>query len=264
MDEQKAKSKRTRSPAYPFISLPKALERAKVFYEVEKRHPAPFAVSVSHWDFKPKSSGGFQTVAALKQYGLMQDVGGGKDRKVQLTDPALRILLDQREESPDRNRAIKTAALKPKIHAEIWGKWGADLPSDGTLQTYLTLEKKFNDDSAGELIKIYKDTIRFAKLDESDKISGGDEDIEDTETEPGGRQMRTEEQIFTKRTKPPFPPQLGETERFRVPLKGGRVARLLFTGALPTQSDIDKLIALLELSKDSFPKAESEGHNGLE
>ena len=55
------------------------------------------------------------------------------------------------------------------------------------------------------------------------------------------------------------PVSTGETERLRLPLSGGRGVRLLFAGPMPTQSDIDKLIALLELSKDSFPKSNDDG-----
>ena len=46
----------------------------------------------------------------------------------------------------------------------------------------------------------------------------------------------------------------GEVERVRVSLKGGRLARLLFSGDVPTQADIDKVIKSLELQKDSFPE----------
>ncbi len=46
----------------------------------------------------------------------------------------------------------------------------------------------------------------------------------------------------------------GEVERVRVSLKGGRLARLLFSGDVPTQADIDKVIASLQLQKDSFPE----------
>jgi hypothetical protein len=40
----------------------------------------------------------------------------------------------------------------------------------------------------------------------------------------------------------------------RVSLKGGRLARVVFSGDVPTQADIAKVIASLELQKDSFPK----------
>ncbi len=49
------------------------------------------------------------------------------------------------------------------------------------------------------------------------------------------------------------PIQTGEHEIFRTNLVGGRTARVLFRGPTPTQAQIAKLIALLELSKDQYP-----------
>jgi hypothetical protein len=37
-------------------------------------------------------------------------------------------------------------------------------------------------------------------------------------------------------------------------VKGGRLARVVFAGDMPTQADIAKVIASLELQKDSFPE----------
>src|SRR5713101_1673177 len=88
----KSKAPRTRSPMYPFISLRKALERARDFYKAQHQHATPIAAAVGVWEFAAKSSGGLQTVSALKQFGLMTESEDDTDaRKVQLTDSALAI-----------------------------------------------------------------------------------------------------------------------------------------------------------------------------
>ena len=103
ISEDEFKQKRHRSPGYPFIDLKAALTRAKAFYDKERRHPASFKVAASHWGFKEKSSGGLQTAAALKSFGLLRDVeGGAGGRSLQLTSLALDILLDDRLESPGK------------------------------------------------------------------------------------------------------------------------------------------------------------------
>src|SRR5688572_16075116 len=94
MNESTAEKKH-RSPAYPFVGLGKAVERAKALYAAEKRHAAPLNAVVTHWGYGGKSSGGLQTVSALKQFGFLVDTGSGDDRKVQLTDLAFKILLDE-------------------------------------------------------------------------------------------------------------------------------------------------------------------------
>lgn len=102
-----------RSPNFPFISLEQALGRSRQLYDQEKRGMAALAVVSGHWNYSLKSSGLVQTVGALKSYGLLEDEGRGLDRRVRLTDLALRILLDPRADSPERRELIRQAALSP-------------------------------------------------------------------------------------------------------------------------------------------------------
>ncbi len=178
------KAKKHRSPAYPAITLEDAIKRARTFHGYERRNAASFATAVGHWGFKIKSSGGLTTVAALKSFGLMRDVDGGAGgRTVQLTELSLRILLDDREPSPERESAIKQAALSPKIHSELWTKWGPDLPSDSELRHQLIFTWKFNENSVADFIQEYRDTIKYAKLIGSDTISEASEDKNEEEYE---------------------------------------------------------------------------------
>lgn len=168
--ETSSQGSRTRSPAYPGINLETAIKRAREVHEQDKMNIVPLAIAVKRWGFKEKSSGGLVTVAALKSFGLIKDSGSGKDRKIQLTEDARRILLDARQDSQDRDMLIKQAALNPKIHNLLWKKWGLELPSDETLKHALTFDYFFNENSVTDFIKEYKDTILFAKLIESDTI----------------------------------------------------------------------------------------------
>lgn len=159
-----AKSK-DRSPPFPFISLAKALERARAFYEEERRGAAPLSRAVKHWQYSANSSGGLQTAAALRHYGLIDDVGGsGKERQLQLTDLALRIMLDVRPDSREREDFIRQAALRPTVSAEIHQRWPDGLPKDGTLHHYLVLERKFNEATAPGVIKILRENQEFARI----------------------------------------------------------------------------------------------------
>lgn len=172
------KRKRQRSPAYPYINLETALKRAKEFYENEARNAVNIKVAAKHWGYEEKSSGGLQTAATLISFGLLNDEGTGDKRKLQLTQNALRILLDARPDSRERTNAIKEAALAPKVHQELWKKWGSALPSDSSLKYTLTVEwvPPFNDNAVDGFIKEYKDTIAFAKLSESYGLSASDLD----------------------------------------------------------------------------------------
>ncbi|MGO8794011.1 MAG: hypothetical protein ACLQLC_04240 [Candidatus Sulfotelmatobacter sp.] len=163
------KKTRTRSPAYPFINLETAIRRAKEFYDQQQHHAAPVKVAAKLWGYEEKSSGGLQTTAALVSFGLLSDVGTGFHRRVSLTPIALKILLNP--DANDKGQAIKQAALTPKIHGQIWKKWGAS-PPEATLRYALLTEwePRFNPNAVDAFIKEYRDTIAFAKLSESDTV----------------------------------------------------------------------------------------------
>ena len=166
--EELAESKKSkdRSPAFPFITLEQALERSRQFYAEEKRGVAPFPRAAMHWRYSEASSGALQTVAALKSYGLMDEPGGtGKSRQLQLSELALRVILDQRPDSVERIGFVRQAALSPSVAAEVHLKWPEGLPSESTLNHFLVLDKKFNEGTALKVVKILYENQRFAAIE---------------------------------------------------------------------------------------------------
>ena len=132
-----------------------------------------------------------QTAAAMISFGLLRDEGTGEKRKVKLTENALRILLDTRADSGDRANAIRTVALTPKIHQQLWRKWGNNIPSPENLRHTLMLDWQppFNPAAVDGFIKEYKDTIAFAKPDASATmpLAEGDSTPELEEDKGSGR-----------------------------------------------------------------------------
>ncbi len=158
------KKARTRSPAYPYLDLRAALEKAAVLWRTEGRHAVVVSLAMQHWGYKAESSTGYSCVAALKKFGLVDEEGTGENRQMRLSRLALAVLLDDDRASPERNSALRTAALSPRIHAELWEKYGPDLPSDGSLRRFLILEKNFNEAAVEEFLEEYKSTVAFAGL----------------------------------------------------------------------------------------------------
>lgn len=153
-DSRKVKD---RSPRFPFITLEKALERAAQFFAEEKRGAAPFSSAAEHWNYSASSSGALQTVAALKSYGLLE----GTHKSIRLSELALRILLDKRPDSTERDALKRQAALNPEIATLIYEKWPDDLPSDATLNHFLVLELSFNEATAQRSVEIIKQNQLF-------------------------------------------------------------------------------------------------------
>lgn len=166
-----------RSPRFPFISLEKALERASHFYWAEKRGTAPFAAAAKHWGYSAASSGGLQTFAALKSYGLLE----GTHKNVRLSDLALRIILDKRPDSSEREVLKRQAALTPSIAAEINEKWPDGLPSEATLNHFLVLDRGFNEATASKVVKIVNENQIFTSISGNDVQSSNEEITERTD-----------------------------------------------------------------------------------
>lgn len=202
---------RHRSPNYPFISLERAIERAKQIYEPDKRHEVPIAVaSKNRWDYKYPGSQCDQTVAALKAYGLVDVNGAGDGRTIRISDRAYRILAGA-QDAPER---IKDAALAPLIHAELWQKYSSQgIPANDLIRHYLLFDREngtFNDDVVDGVIERFKDTISFAKLIEGDKISEADgkqKEVDKTPHKDGTPSIF--DRIFT----PVIPPPKADVQR---------------------------------------------------
>ena len=77
----------------------------------------------------------------------------------------------------------------PTVFAELWQKYGGDLPSDFAILPDLILDMGFSESSAKDLLRQFRKTLEFADLsaaDASDIVSGDDVNLpHDTLVAPG-------------------------------------------------------------------------------
>jgi hypothetical protein len=180
-ETEKTKKRRVgRSPAYPYISVQKALEQAKALHAQEGDYAAPLPSAVSAWGYSPKSSGGRQTLATMKYYGLIEIAGEGDGRKIKVSDIARRILLDQREDESEKRQLIRRVALTPAAHKALYEQYANGLASDGSVEHFLIFDEGYNKEAAKELLAEFKDTARFAGLYEPSMAI--DKQVEKTDT----------------------------------------------------------------------------------
>ena len=170
-DEDEGRVKKERSPSFPFISLARAVERAKAFSDAHRRNPARPAAVGETWGYAPSSSGLLQTISALKAYGLVEDIGKGSDRKIQLTDLAQKILHDTRPGA--REAGVKEAAVRPRLFAEYAAKWLPQRPSDSHCLSELRLDRGFTEAAAKTFLKSFDETMIFSSLSYEDDLSVG-------------------------------------------------------------------------------------------
>jgi hypothetical protein len=153
-----SKRREGRSPGYPYFPVQKAIERAQELFLQEGTHSAPLSSAVGAWGYSPKSSGGRQTLATMRYYGLVEVAGEGDGRMIKVSEIARKILLDKREDDTERRALIRQVALMPTAHKTIYQKYPDGLPSDGTVHHFLVFERDFNDDAAKELLVEFKQT----------------------------------------------------------------------------------------------------------
>lgn len=156
--------KKGRSPAYPAINLKIAIEKAKALYDAEGKYAAPMPSAFSAWGYGAKSSGGRDTRSALRYFGLIVIEGDGETGKVKLTEDALRVLLDERENQSEKKAIIRRMALNPAIHKKLLERFPAGIKSDATVEHYLVFEGGYNKSAAGEVVAEFKETADFAEL----------------------------------------------------------------------------------------------------
>lgn len=163
--------KRFRSPPYPSLTLPKAIERAEQLFRKANHYAAGISVLADAWQLSVESGGLLKSAAALIQYSLLSDQGTGKSRKFQLTDVARRVIQDTDPESDKRKQAIRTSALMPSIHKELWERFGSpDKISDSVLRNHLLFDRvdngeaPYSEASASEVIQTYRDALLFAGI----------------------------------------------------------------------------------------------------
>lgn len=166
-----------RSPAYPAISLEKAIQRARLVHDAEGTYKVPVSSVVSKWGYSSLNGPASLTVSALKKFGLFDDEGNKAERTVAVTDLAVRILKHPNPE--ERQAAIREAALCPSIHMEMWEQYGTKLPSDETLEWRLTRDRGFTQTGAREFVREWRETMTFAGL--GDTASPVPENLEESQ-----------------------------------------------------------------------------------
>jgi hypothetical protein len=159
-----------RSPRFPFISLAHALQRVRQIQAWQKEREGQSAKglereSVSQaWNLKRDSSAVAQTLAALRQYGLLE-LCDGEDRRLQLSPLARRLIIEDVGPS-ERAGAAKEAALRPKIFSELWEVARARGFDRDVLTEHLTDDwgMRFTSKAADNVWRVFNETMKYAGL----------------------------------------------------------------------------------------------------
>jgi hypothetical protein len=146
---------RVRSPNYPQISLPDALDRVRKIHAKENHLAAAPDVIAKHLGYGGLNGTSSKVISAISKYGLLEEANGGK---IRVSPLAISIMFPKSDE--DKSRAIKTAAYKPALFSEIQTEWEGQQPSDDNLRSFL-IHRNFSSDALDRVIQSYRETFEL-------------------------------------------------------------------------------------------------------
>ncbi len=150
-----AMDKRNRSPNYPALSLPDAIERVGTLYKNIHTHAAPREVIAKGLGYKSISGPAATAISTLAKYGLIERAG----EELKVSDRSLRIIHPHSD--LERVKAIKEAASEPELFAELFERFSGTIPNDELLRNVLA-RKSFVPSAVSTVILSFRETLEFA------------------------------------------------------------------------------------------------------
>lgn len=248
---------RIRSPNYPMLSLPEAIEKVAAIHKAEQHLAAPKVVIANALSYPKLHALAGRIISAIEKYGLLEEASGDKIKVSQL---AISILHPVTPE--EKRKAIQEAAYKPALFAAIKEEWQGERPSDANLRAYL-IRNKYAADAVERVIQIYRETMDLVTQESGAYPT----------TEGGGSQPPPERQ-----EKQPMQPartaafvsahpgvEVSVSEPFRVSFTGNGIE---VTGVLNSRERADELVgainALKVLLRPAQEAKRTTGREGLE
>jgi len=182
---------KARSPQYPAIGLKEAVDKIAAVYAKDYQNKTTRDVVAKHMGYDSLHGKALGVLSALGKYGLLE--GRGNENSV--SNLAMAIIAHP-VGSPERVAALKEAAAKPELFAELDGRFNGGKGSDSAIRSYL-LTQKFIPGAADLVIRSYRETKQLVET-ESGGYSGDDGKPE--------APMQSEKQDFSNLgPKPPHP-----------------------------------------------------------
>jgi hypothetical protein len=247
-----------RSPNYPQLSLPDAIERIRSVYKAQhtaKADQHKVAEILGYGSLNGRSLG---VLSAIKKYGLLQ----GPGEALSVSQGAV-IIIERQPGHPYRVKELRKAALLPPLFEEIHNRFGGQVPADEDLRIFLA-SKGFSRTATNEITRTYRDTIELVTSEGGEYTDGEASDtthgqelvpMQSGQNRPTSEPSRQTTPHSYRVERMPVAPLVVESEsdqELRFKISSDSDARIIFRGEVTLEA-IEKLIKLLELSKDTFP-----------
>jgi len=238
--------KRLRSPNYPAIGLPEAVERIGVLYRTLHNHGAPREMIARALGYAGLNGASATTISALNKYGLLDRDG----EELKVSDRARRILTPLSEE--ERALAIREAAFLPPLFAELAEKFPGRVPNDELLRNYLS-RKGFAPGALSSVVLAYRAT--------SEMVGGGATPYGGLENQPDeAPPMPTPTATIAAPLRQAVPSAhhveiIGKERSLgRYDFEGGQYVRIAASDGVDTETALEMLDVLIDLKRKELAR----------
>lgn len=250
-------AKKIRSPNYPGISLPEAIERIKKIHAKAHTHKVDAETMARAAGYGGLNGAALTVLSALKKFGLLEEIG----KEVRVSPLAMTIIADP-VGSNDRRKAIQIAAFAPHLFIEIRKQFPDGIPGDEIVRSFL-LKRSFSAASVDTAIRAFRETMKLVtdegqgyeqpiQLDADAML----EELASQSNVPTGVQMTSSAPFLPAPKGNPAFSQLVEVGAY--PVAKNCMVRLLASGPL-TETAVKTLIKHLQMGIDVgiYPESEN-------
>ena len=232
---------KTRSPNYPALSLGEVIEAITKIHREDRRNKMSRGTVARHLGYGGLSGPASVKIGALRAYGLLE----GRGDELRVSDDAVTIIADP-PDSPERQQAIREAALKPRLFDEIHQHYEGERPSEENLRSLL-IKRDFSDEAASRGIKVYLDTFDLVSRDGGSYIASEEPKKGQAETMAATPQVTKNVQMAQT---PPRAP--GERTLFSYQFEPQGGLRLLVDGQVDIEQALNVAETLIKVKRQEL------------
>jgi hypothetical protein len=235
----------------PLISLEEAINKAELIYNREGGRPATKLAIAKDMQYGNLHGTSYTVIAALTEYGLLTKAS--PEDHLQLSADALDILSVDRVK---RAKAIQKAAFSPSLFSKLHESYVNALPDSAELATHFE-QMRLHPNKINAAIQAYRNTIKFVneEIKHSDVQSLGNMGTS-TQAQTGIFKHISIENAERSNSIPSSTSSESEEIELIWRIAPDCVVQIGFKGHV-TQEALQKLIAILELSRDDYPSREN-------
>lgn len=237
--------KRIRSPNYPALSLPEAVEKIHMIYRAQHTHGAPREVVAKGMGYTGLNGASATAVSALAKYGLL--TREGEDWRV--SDRAMRIIAPHSAE--EKAEAVREAANEPQLFNEIAEKFPGKMPSEDVLRNYL-VRNGFAPGALTAVISAYKETSEMVLRETGGYDSPSQLKAEELPMHAAPTQVPVSRDVQPRQNSL----ELNNLERQigRYDFEGDQYVRVIATKDIDTEEALDMVEIMIDLKRKELAR----------